>query len=1031
MLLPRNDWYKLSHNPSRRWRERLSCVSPGPHHPESPSGARTWVGLMLAAPDAGKSSGMPANLPSSICAESPSGLSLVNGFAGLTNMDPRRELAEQIFLAALDVNPAERDTVLNERCGKDAALRGLVEDMLARHARAGSFLEHPPVDFLAGATGPIDGNVAASAPTPAGRLMPGQILNGRFVIVRFIAKGGMGEVYEAEDPFLQSVHVALKTILPHMACDPALQQRFEREVLLAREVTHPNLCPIHDIFHCEEPPPSFLFLTMKLLPGETLAARLRRGPVSISVEEGVAICKQMAAGLSAIHGAGVVHRDIKPNNIMLDGSGADVRLWITDFGLARTFEAEPTIQGKEMVAGTRGYIAPELFHGQQPSQASDLYAFGVVLHEIFTGKKPDAAEDGSSVVVSSRLSASSVPSYCADLVRGCLDRNPERRCEAFEHALEFLELKKRPRKLWTRRQFAVAAAATAFTLSGGAWMERDELYKLTHPIPPKRFVALLNWPKTSDNNVAPMLTGALTAIKSELSRAEAFDRNLFVTSPEDLNQDLTGASQLKEVCDPLGANLALAASGVPGRKHFELILRLLDPVTSHPLREKKLTCALADITSLPGKAVRAAEWLLNLNRDLQNSEQTEPGTQSTAAFTAFQQAETLMKQPNYSGLEAAIEKYKDAVDLDPRYALAYARLAGAYIHLYGPRLDPGLLDLARGNCERALELDPHLVDGQICLAKVLYETGSEQAALDEITKVLERHPSDPEALLCQGEFYTRLSRWSDAEKSYQRAVKERPNFWVNYNQLGFTYHKEGKFREAIWAFSAASAAAPANAMSLSNLGLEYLQTGDLAAATECLRKALALAPNSDSVLTIMSTVLRYQGKYADALPYASRAVQVNPGFDENWLELGECYSSMRNRRNEAKSAYLRAAKEAEHRLQTNQSQGSLWMLLALYRVKSGSPNETLSMIQKAESLGAIDMDSQLYKARILELLGRRDEALDAFKACFEKGATALEVDLFPDMQALRRDARYQEIAKSKSGRAEAGQLPELLEAINV
>jgi len=448
VLLPRNDWYKLSHNPSRRWRERLSCVSPGQHHPESSSGAGTWVGLMLAAPDAGKSSGMPANLPSSICAESPSGLSLVNGFAGLTNMDPRRELAEQIFLAALDVNPAERDAVLDERCGKDAALRVMAEEMLARHARAGSFLEHPPLNLLAGSTRTIDGNGAASVRAPAGRLTPGQILNGRFVIVRFIAKGGMGEVYEAEDPFLQSVHVALKTILPHMADDPALQQRFEREVLLAREVTHPNLCPIHDIFHCEEPPPSFLFLTMKLLPGETLAARLR-GSVSISVEEGLAICRQMAAGLLAIHGAGVVHRDIKPNNIMLDGIGPNVRLWITDFGLARTFEAEPTIQGKEVVAGTRGYIAPELFLGQQPSQASDLYAFGVVLHVIFTGQKPTETEDGSSVVVSPRLSASGVPSYCADLVRGCLDHNPERRCEAFNDALEFLDLKRRPRRQWT------------------------------------------------------------------------------------------------------------------------------------------------------------------------------------------------------------------------------------------------------------------------------------------------------------------------------------------------------------------------------------------------------------------------------------------------------------------------------------------------------------------------------------------------------------------------------------------------------
>ena len=138
-----------------------------------------------------------------------------------------------------------------------------------------------------GNTGPIDDNAILSPP-PAGRLKPGQVLIDRFVIVRFIAKGGMGEVYEAEDRFLQGVHVALKTILPQIADDPASRQRFEREVLLAREVSHPNLCPIYDIFHCEQSPANFLFLTMKLLPGETLAARLRR-TASIPIAEGLAI----------------------------------------------------------------------------------------------------------------------------------------------------------------------------------------------------------------------------------------------------------------------------------------------------------------------------------------------------------------------------------------------------------------------------------------------------------------------------------------------------------------------------------------------------------------------------------------------------------------------------------------------------------------------------------------------------------------------------------------------------------------------
>ena len=109
---------------------------------------------------------------------------------------------------------------------------------------------------------------------PAGRFEPGQIIAGRFAVVRYIARGGMGEVYEVEDRFLQGVHVALKVILPHIAEDAGSTHRFEQEVLLARRIIHPNLCPIYDISHCQDPAPPFLFLTMKLLSGETLASRL-------------------------------------------------------------------------------------------------------------------------------------------------------------------------------------------------------------------------------------------------------------------------------------------------------------------------------------------------------------------------------------------------------------------------------------------------------------------------------------------------------------------------------------------------------------------------------------------------------------------------------------------------------------------------------------------------------------------------------------------------------------------------------------
>ena len=590
-------------------------------------------------------------------------------------MATQTELVEQLFEVALALEPGERDAFLKQGCGHDQELRQTVEALLVEDANAGSLLEHPPFALLTQAVlspGTLTANEAL--PPSPGRFEPGQVLLNRFVIIRFIAKGGMGEVYEAEDTFLQGVHVALKAILPQIADDPALQQRFEREVLLAREVSHQNLCPIYDIFHAEQPPANFLFLTMKLLPGETLSARLRRDK-SISVPEGLAILKQMATGLAALHAAGIIHRDIKPNNILLDGAGPQVRLWITDFGLARANEADASLSGKGLVAGTPDYMAPELYLGRPPSQASDLFALGVVLHQIFTGQRPVPAADSSSMVVSPRLNTSGVPSFCAQFIAGSLDRDPARRCQAFERILDLLHIHYRPNQLWTRRRFAGAAVAAIATTAAAAWWKWDDVEDLLRPLPSKRFVALLNWPKTADTHVTPMLTSVLSAIKSELMHCETLDRDLFVISPEDVDPGIANAADLKQVCDPLGANLVLAASGSPGAKDFRLSLRLLDPSSGQSLREKKLTCATNQITSLPGKAVLAAASLLDLDSYLNHDEQTEPETHSTAAFTAFQSAETLMKQPNDAGLDAAIEQYKEAIELDPRYAIAHARLA--------------------------------------------------------------------------------------------------------------------------------------------------------------------------------------------------------------------------------------------------------------------------------------------------------------------------------------------------------------------
>jgi serine/threonine protein kinase/Tfp pilus assembly protein PilF len=851
-----------------------------------------------------------------------------------------------------------------------------------------------------------------SLATRISRFLHGDVIANRFVIIRFIARGGMGEVYEVQDRFLENVHVALKMILPKFASDRETQRRFQQEVLLARKVTHPNLCPIYDIFRCDEPAPPFSFLTMRLLPGHSLAERLS-GAKCLPPDEAMIVFRQMATGLAALHAGGIIHRDIKPNNVMLDGVAPKVQLWITDFGLARVDDPEFT-RTQEVLAGTRGYFAPELLLGEPPSQASDIYAFGVVMHEVFTGEKPQVNAGSLSVAASPRLKSAEIPAEAGRLVTEFLASDPKRRCIAFEQALEWFHpgssFVSKPRsRFWNRRRFLSTGAVAACAVAGGVRWKWDEISDRLHPLPRKRFVALLKWP-ASDSRIKPILEGVIDAIANDLARAEAFDHDLLIISPS-RSTDLTTAKQLHDLRETLGANLVLAASAVPHDKDLHLSLSVLNPSSGQPLREKKIISPLAEPMSLPGKAVRTAAQLLDVDRYRRNKNATTPDTQSSEAYAAFQAAEAYMKQANDTGLNDAIGKYKEAIDLDPRYATAYAQLAWAYLRLYALKGDPAALSLGHDNSDKALSLNPNLVVGHLALSFVLEQSGDNEAAEREIAKALSLDPDDPRTPIFQGQLFTRLNRWADAENSFNRALKNRPNFWWARDELGYAYYAEGRYPEAVSQFRAASLAAPKNAWALNNLGATYLQQGKIAEAKAALKRSLDINPG-DSAENNMACALRCEGKVADAIPFSKKATELNPAEAANWLELGDCYSLMRGHRNEALKAYSQAATAQEEELKDDPKNGPGWMVLALARVKAGSPQTAPGLIEKADRVLAGDIDSQLRKARALELLGKRDEALAVVEACLKRGANDFQIQTMPDMGGLRADPRYVTIVKS-------------------
>jgi hypothetical protein len=260
-------------------------------------------------------------------------------------------------------------------------------------------------------------------PLDEGRFAPGTVLAERYRVVSLLGKGGMGEVYRADDLRLRQ-RVALKVLPPELMSDPTRRARLNDEVRLARQVTHPHVCRVHDVGEAG----GLTFLTMEHVDGEDLASLLRRVG-RLPAERAAVVGRQICAGLAAAHERGVLHRDLKPANIMIDGHG---RARLTDFGLA---VAEGDARGRLESAGTPAYMAPEQLEGRPVSTKTDIYALGLVLYELFTGRRAFVADSVPRLIELQRASSPPTPTSCVpDLdprvdraILQCLEKDPAQR----------------------------------------------------------------------------------------------------------------------------------------------------------------------------------------------------------------------------------------------------------------------------------------------------------------------------------------------------------------------------------------------------------------------------------------------------------------------------------------------------------------------------------------------------------------------------------------------------------------------------
>lgn len=374
-----------------------------------------------------------------------------------------------IFHAARERAPAERDEFVRRECAGDEALRSELIRCLEEDAKG--VLDRP---VWADSTESMPAAIIFSS---------GEVVSGRYRIVRFIARGGMGEVYEAEDLELRG-RVALKTLLPAIASDPRMIARFKQEIQLSRQIAHPNVCRVFDL--ARHPPDSspaqVILLSMEFLPGETLAQMLQRVG-RLSVDEALPILRQMAAALDAAHAAGVIHRDLKPSNVMLVPSGAALRIVVTDFGLARKTcsDGESTVSLPGHVAGTLDYMAPELLIGRPATVASDVYALGMTIYRMLTGTRPFATDEplaaalrrAQETVPAPRSLAPGLDERWDGAVARCLNADPGWRFTSAGDVVKAIEgeavtaAPARAAPPWTRRRL-LSGVAFAIVLAGAA-----------------------------------------------------------------------------------------------------------------------------------------------------------------------------------------------------------------------------------------------------------------------------------------------------------------------------------------------------------------------------------------------------------------------------------------------------------------------------------------------------------------------------------------------------------------------------------
>ncbi|MGB6832269.1 MAG: protein kinase [Candidatus Acidiferrum sp.] len=717
--------------------------------------------------------------------------------------------------------------------------------------------------------------------TPLVQLNPGTSIGSRYEIVRLLGQGGMGAVYQAHDRELER-QVAVKVIRADMAANPEILRRFKQELILARQITHKNVIRIFDLGQAD----GIKFITMEYIEGENLQSVLRRKK-KLDPAEAANIIAQVCRALEAAHAEGVIHRDLKPQNIMLDKSG---RAYVMDFGIARSMLGAGMTQTGALI-GTPDYMSPEQAKGQTLDARSDLFSVGIIFYEILSGQVPFDADTTMGKLWKRTNEPArplgeldkAIPQPLSDIVRKCLEIDPQKRFGSTTELLQQIEIWQGPAAgtrivappvstlpayvKWIAAGLGIAAIA-------GGLIFRSRIG--SRPAAPHAPVTLLiadfdnkTGDPVFDGTLEPMLGIALEGAPfiSSFSRGQA-RKDAAQLQPGTAHM---GAALAELVAVREGVNAVVSGSITPDGNGYKVSVAALDPATGKPiLTEERNASNKQDVLAVAGKLAESLRKGLG-DTTPESAQQAAAETFSASSLEAAHAYAVGQDFQQAAKWDDALKAYGQAEEVDPNLGRAYAGTAAIYQALGKLQEAEKYYGLAMSHIDRMTDREKYRTrSGYYLLMR------NQPKAMEELTALVSQYPADTagHANLALAYFYSRdMNKALEEEK---RALEISPHSILQRNNYSMYALYAGDFDTALKEAQSILDENPKFEQALRTSALAELGLGHTAEAQADYVKLQAVSPYGASIAaTGLADLAQYEGKLADAASLLEKTITVD------------------------------------------------------------------------------------------------------------------------------------------------------------